>query len=145
MKHNTKVHRSFSTHLALVLGLLSWVDGDWSILEVTVDRLDEGVCDFLFGCGVSQSFQSSSSSTSSWLEFADPFCPFWVLLVATAVACLGLSFCPGVSTPNSLQNDTSVPVGGDGEEELLLPVFLDADASLDSDVDELVRPIEFPC
>jgi predicted NBD/HSP70 family sugar kinase len=65
-------------------------------------------------------------------------------IAVTCLVCLGLSFCPGVSTPNSLQNDTSVPVGGDVEEELSLPVFLDADASLDSDDDELVRPIAIP-
>lgn len=111
-------------YLALVRGLLLCVVGDWSCLDTTVDRLDEGVCVCVFfpDIGVSQTSQSSAVSSSSLLTGLPLRRSGWVLsfsprgVVASIFSSEGLrrapgDFCAGESTPNSCQNDVAMSAG----------------------------------
>lgn len=88
--------------LALVRGLLAFVEGDWSLLDGNVELLEDGVC--VFGWGLSQISQlSSMSSKLVWLPGLFGLLRFRLVALLDCVLF-------GAVTPNSSQKSASEAV-----------------------------------
>lgn len=91
-----------------------------------MEWLDDGVCVF-FGRGDSQS--SQLSSTSGGLDASGSVVPSWLLDASCALG----DVCPGVSMPNSLQNNISRSTDFESLPESFAPAPLLCDAEDDRD------------